>query len=80
VRVITGRKKNIMRFSRIEKIIAHLNNYHSLQGSDSDLPEVYRAMAYSRREVEKLTGLSIFEIPSTFEGAVIFLKKHFNGQ
>jgi len=64
------------RFSKTVKVIAFLNTYYSYQGSDfGDNVVIKDVMDFAQREVEKITGLHISEIPADTDQAITYLKK-----
>lgn len=64
------------RFSRLHKIIALVNSYHSLECSDhTESKEVEGAMAFCEREVCRLLGVdSIFAIPTDMDRLIDYMK------
>lgn len=64
------------RYAKIYKVIALVNSYHSLEGSDyGDNKEVSKAIAYCDHEVYKLTGKTVHQLPSVMEELIEYLKQ-----
>ena len=65
------------RYAKIYKIIALVNSYHSLEGSDYAMnKDVCKAMEYCQSEVCKLTGVdNIHCLPTQMDDLIEYLNK-----
>ena len=64
------------RYAKIYKVIALVNSYHSLEGSDpGHKKEVANAISFCDDEVYKLTGKTIHQLPCEMDKLIEYLKQ-----
>lgn len=64
------------RYRKIHKVIALVNSYHSLEGSDHiNNGTISKSIYFCDDEVYKLTGKRIHELPCEMDKLINYLKK-----
>lgn len=64
------------RYAKIYKVIALVNSFYSLEGSDHGSKKaVANAIQYCADEVYKLTGKTVNELPNEMDELIEYLKR-----
>lgn len=63
-----------MKVGKIPEVIALLNSFHSLEGSDAgDMEYVQAAIIFCKKRIEKLTGRNPFYFTGKLDSAIVQL-------